>query len=286
MSLPIYIKKKGFFEKSGKLLRISQPLSYYLHHNVKFENGLTVADLMNALKSHEQDVNRTFLAYTRGFELEPFYDEMLIEFDQADTQPIDTLEFSWSVNINNIKEFGKPVYEIDEYLHLTGKKKGDKQNYGLSFSKLSQLKNATFRLNNRIEFSIYNSGEIWEEKKITKEIFLSGIKNFTFREVIGTFLHEISFFGYPIHRDEKLHAFEKQSNDITEENCIPFEQVQLDWKIRSLDEWSKKKGGKTKNLKIEKLKKEISYLEAKLIKIKPHESKSLEMQPDRTEHAE
>lgn len=264
MSLPIYIKKNGFFEKSGKCIRICRPLSYYLHHTPTFEKGLTVADLMNVMKSHEQDVNSTFLAYTRGFELGPFYDEMVAGFEQDDIPPIDSLEFSWSADINNFKEFGKPVYEIDEYVHLTGKKKGERENYGLAFTNLTRLKNATFRLNNRIEYSIYDSGEIWEERKITKKTFFRGIKNFTFGEVIGTFLREISFFGYPMHRDEKLHTFEKQSNDITEDNCIPFEQIQLDWKTRSLHEWSEKKESKTKNLKIEKLKKEISYLEAKL----------------------
>lgn len=267
MSLEIYIRKNGFYVRLKRLAKIDQPLSYYLRHIPKFESGVTVSDLMNILKNYQEDVDRTFLAYTRGFEFTPFFDEMLTPSNLKQDSLIDYLEFSWAVDISDLAEFSAPRYEISEYIHLTGKKKGDDENYGLAFTSLSELKDAKFKLNKKIEYSKYVHGEIWEDKKLTKQLFLKGAKDFSFGEVIGSFLNEISFFGYPNHRDEKFSDIENQSENIEGAELVPFEKIQLDWTMQSLAAWQKKKDSKIKTLKLEKLHKEIRYLKAQLDKI-------------------
>ncbi|SCY79709.1 hypothetical protein [Flavobacterium caeni] len=267
MSPYIYIKKNGFYVKSGKLVKIDRPLSFYMLHVPKFEKTLTFFDLMKILKKHEHDVDQTFLAYTRGFKFNAFYNESISEAHLNEDFTINRLEFSWAVDVDNFKEFGPPLFEITEYVNLTGKKKNDKENYGLAFANLSNLKTATFKLNTKIEYSRYSHGEIWEEKKLKKTKFLNGIKEFKFGEVIGSLLYEISFFGYPNDRDEKFDELDTRRENMDDEDFIPLEKVQLDWKQKSLIEWEKKKDTKQKTLKIEKLHKEIDYLRTRLIEI-------------------
>lgn len=268
MNRLIYIKKNGLFVKSrGGYEEITQPLSYYLHHTPKFENGLTVLDLMGILKNHKAEVDAAFLAYTRGFDFGPFYNEIQSELQQEIDEPIDCLLFSWQTDIHNFKEFGKPLFEISEYVHVTGKKGNDRENYGIAFSNLSRLKNATFKLRTNIEYSTIHLGEIWEDKKPVKQVFLKGIKEFNFENIIGAFLNEISFFGYPEDRDQQFSKLKVQCEEKETGNFTPFEKIQLEWKEKRLSELQNQKETKSKKLKIEKLQKEIAYLNSRLIKI-------------------
>jgi hypothetical protein len=71
----IYFKKTGLYFRSAKRFRkIDRPISFYLHHPPKFEKGFTVQNLMKIFKEYESDVNLIFLANSRGFELNPFYE--------------------------------------------------------------------------------------------------------------------------------------------------------------------------------------------------------------------
>ena len=79
----IYFKKSGLYTRSfKKYKKIERPISCYMRHIPKFEKGFTVADLMQILKEYENDVNLIFLAYTRGFELQPFYEEMNLPLEK------------------------------------------------------------------------------------------------------------------------------------------------------------------------------------------------------------
>lgn len=73
----IYLKKSGLYTRfKKKYHKIDLPISFYLHHSIKIEKGFTIQHLMEILKEYEKDVDLIFQAYTRGFKLEPFYNEM------------------------------------------------------------------------------------------------------------------------------------------------------------------------------------------------------------------
>ncbi len=265
----IHFKKEGLFTRFGaKYTKIDKSIFYYLHHSLQIEADFSVSHLMEILKEHETEVNLAFMAYTRGFEIAPFYEEMHLPLENPKEKPINRLEFAWTSDIYNLNEFGKPKYEIAEYVHITGKKKNDKERYGISFSPLNELKTATFKLNTEIEYKRIELGDIWEEDRKPKtKLFLKGVKEYTFGDIVGTFLNEITFDGYPHHRNERIAELEIRAEESKTEKGTPWEVIQLEWKEKELKEWTKKEG-KTKALKIEKLQKEIAFLKEKMAKLK------------------
>ena len=262
----IYLKKSGLFTRfAQKYKKIEQPISYYFHHTPIIEKGFSVFDMMNILKENEKHIDLFFMAYTRGYELAPFYDEMNSHIVDKKDDSLDFLEFSWANEVYNQNEFGKPKYDISNFVHISGIKKNNKERYSIGFTPLSKLRQVTFVLNKEIEFSIMQLGEIWEtDRKPTKEIFLKGVKEFTLEDIIGPFLHEITFYGYPIDRNLQLGELDERVENSKTEAGIPWEVIQLEWKEKDLVEWQKKKTGKAKALKIEKLEKEIAFLKGKL----------------------
>jgi hypothetical protein len=266
----IYLKKSGLYTRfAKKYSKIDQPISYYLHHTPVLEKGFTVLHLMQILKEYESEVDLIFLAYSRGFKIDPYYQEIIEPIVNESESKIDYLEFSWSGSIDNFKEFGKPKYEMYDSVDITGKVNNSKERYGFGLSDLNEIKDATFKLNNAIEFKTIDFGEIWDvnRKPITK-LFFKGIKPFVFENIIGTFIHEITCYGYKEHKTKFIAELE-ESREESKLGGGTFHQVmQLKWSKESLMHWQKKKDSKNKTLKIEKLEKEIHFLEIEIEKLK------------------
>ena len=69
--------------------------------------------------------------------------------------------------MDNVKEFGKPKYQISEYVNVSGKVKDEKQLYSITLTHLNELKNATFKLDKKIKFSHTDYGDKWDENRKT-----------------------------------------------------------------------------------------------------------------------
>ena len=259
----LHLKKDGLFtSEKKKFFPIDKSFSYYLNHYPKIEKGFTVEDLMNFLKNHETEVDNLFLAYTEGFLLEPFSTEMNLPIFKESTSKIGTIEFSWRTDINNVKEFGKPKFSISEYVILSGFADNEEQSYSLSFVNLNEIKNAVFKINKNIKYSFTDFGERWDEnRKVHTKTFFKGIKHFTLQDIIGGFLNEISFYGYPNQSDEIADKLELTVKNIDISKSSPLEVLQLKWAKKSFKEIQNKKESKKNFLRLEKLKKEIEYLE-------------------------
>ena len=118
----IHLKKSGLFTTWKKeYVPIDRPFAYYLHHYPKVDKDVTVEDLMLILKQNETDVDNLFYPYTRGFLLNPFFEEMQLPVLKEEKSKISKLVFSWSGNVANIKEFGKPKFQIYQDVHVSGK---------------------------------------------------------------------------------------------------------------------------------------------------------------------
>lgn len=266
----IYLKKLGLYTRYGKKYsKIDQPISYYLHHTPVIEKGFTVLHLMQILKEREQEVDLIFMAYSRGFKIDSFYQEMMEPIEKDKTSKIDYLEFSWSGNIDKLNEFGKPKYEMYDYVHITGKINKDKERYGFGLSSLNEIKDATFKLDTSIEFKTIDFGEIWEEnRKPLTQIFFKGVKPFVFENIIGTFINEISFYGYKEHKAKFIEQLDKSSEESKLGGGTFHQVMRLKWSKERLIYWHKKKDSKDKILKLEKLEKEIHFLEMEIEKLK------------------
>lgn len=264
----IYLKKTGFFTRfKKKYIPIDRSISYYLHHYPKIEKDFTVLDLMNLLKNREADIDFLFEACMRGFLLRPFIEELSLTEIPDRENKISVVEFSWSPNVYNEKEFGKPQYSISDYVHISGIISGEKEKYTLCFTPFSEIKDATFKLNKKYLISYFKMGEIWEENKKPKNIlFFNGIKEFTLNDFIGAFLNEISFSGYPESRNEESKNLDEISQKVKlgKEKTYAWEEVQLKFKIKFFKKLQQKKETKTNLLRLAKLKKEIDFLKKKI----------------------
>lgn len=266
----IYLNKSGFYTRSKKeYIPIDRPISYYLHHFPKIEKDFTVEDLINLLNEYETDIDFLFQAYTRGFLLQPFFEEMNLPNKPEKESEISALEFSWDASIFNEKEFGKPLYSVTDYAHVSGIIKDEKEKYSIGFSPLHQIKNATFKFNKKYKISYFKTGEIWEEdRKPENTVFFKGIKEFTLQDFIGAFLNEISFYGYPENRDEQAIELDEriEVHKSGNEKTYSWEEVQLKFKTKYFKELQKNKTTKKNLLRLEKLKKEIEFLKNKVNK--------------------
>lgn len=264
----IYIKKTGFYTRfKKKHILIDRSISYYLHHYPKIEKDFTVSDLINLLQKREADIDFLFEAYTCGFLLQPYIEELNLTEIPNKENKISIVEFSWSADVYNEKEFGKPQYSISDYVHISGIIKGEKEKYSLCFTPLSEIKDATFKLNKKYKISYFKMGEIWEEDKKPKNIlFFNGIREFTLKDFIGGFLNEITFSGYPESRDEESKKLDEISQKVKlgKEKTFSWEEVQLKFKTKFFKKLQKKKETKSNLLKLAKLKKEIDFLKKKI----------------------
>lgn len=266
----IYLKKSGLYTRHAKKYsKIDKPISYYLHHTPVFEKGFTVLHLMQILKEKEQEVDLVFMAYSRGFKIDPYYQEMMQPVEKDKQSKIDYLEFSWSGAVYNLKEFGKPKYEMSDYVHITGKVNDSKENYGFGLDNLNEIKEATFKLDTTIEFKTIDFGEIWDKnRKPITQLFFKGVKPFVFENIIGTFIHEITWYGYKEHKTKFIEELDKSSEEAKLGGGTLHQVMKLKWSKENLIRWQKKKDSKNKTLKIEKLEKEIRFLEIEIEKLK------------------
>lgn len=241
----IYFKKTGFYTRSKKeYIPIDRPISYYLYHFPKMGKGFTVEDLMHLLKAYETDIDFLFQADTRGFLLQPFFEDINLPEDTEKESKISELEFSWDVSVYNKKEFGKPLYSVGDYVHISGIVKDEKEKYSLSFTQLNQIKNATFKLNKKYKISYLNIGEIWDEdQKHENTVFFKGIKEFTLQDFIGAFLNEISFHGYPENRNEQAKELDEimEIHESGNGKTYSWDETQLKFKIRYFKKLQRKK---------------------------------------------
>ena len=270
MTLPIYLTKNGLcIRKKKEFLPIDQPFSYYLNEYPKIDKGFTVGDLMQILKQNENAVDLIFMSHTKGFSLSPYYQEMELASLKQDKSKITTIEFGWRTDISNTKEVGKPKYELSEYVNIIGRIDNEKTNYSLSFVSLNELKDAVIKLDKNIHYNHYDLGDLWDEnRKTVEKTFFKGIRNFTLQDIIGAFLNEITFYGYPEQADEVASDLEKTSKNYKNQKTFRIEELQLEMAKKSFDSIQKKKQTKKNILRLEKLSKEITYLEKIVTEIK------------------
>lgn len=110
------------------------------------------------------------------------------------------------------------------------REKDNNPGWTIDFIPLNELKDACLKLNPKISFSYTDYGDRWKEDRKPKTIhFFKGIKEFLFEDIIGAFLHEITFCGYPEHRKQRIEELDKSIGSNKKEKGIPAEKLLLEF---------------------------------------------------------
>lgn len=267
----IIIKKDGLYTsvyndnlKTSELNKIDNPIAYYLNHNVEIDDNVTVKDLMNLLMEYESDVDLLFMGYSRGFKIRQFFSEMQKPLSESEfVNEIDYLEIYWSTDYYKFKNEA-PELSIFPSMHGIGKEKSDEgiQYYGISLTPLNELKNLNIKLNDSLIIEEHIIPEIYEEKPMEIKELINAVKPLTLGEMIGGFIHEITWHGYPKDKEERVEELNQAVMDIKEgkEETIPIEKFFLEVEENNLKEAMDEEDYE----EVEKIQKKIEYLKDKL----------------------
>jgi len=201
----IKIKKDGFYDIDG--VRVEE-LSYYMKSETTIEEGVTLENLFDSLFKYK-GIDVLFKGWTLGVDIYQYHDEMIK--GDADTE-LSYLEVNKS---SQIWEF-EGIKEIDDHNNFTARKEGEDIGYALDFTPIYSIKELEVRLDNT--YKVYD--EDYNE-------VINVQRQFTFDEVIGTILFDITFHGDIDHRDSVANSLKETAERIDngEEEFFTMEEV-------------------------------------------------------------
>lgn len=238
----VNVKQDGFYYENEKI----DDLRLYLQNDIEIDEKVTIEDIFDYLMSIE-DIDEVFSHWTRGFKLKPFYDEMKEDNDSN----FISIVLSWVPEIFEWEDDDcNKQSEFTEYVSVSGIC-GDGQKYGISLTSMSDLKDCSITLNNT-----------WKLTKNYSDVITVAQKPFSLEDVIGGFLYEITFHGYPDSKKEVIDHLDAISERIEsgEEEMIPHEKVRIGLLEKKLERLIENE----KYEKAEKVKNEIIELSKKL----------------------
>lgn len=209
----IVLKKNGFHvkeynEKSNlsSYSKVKGHLGHYLQNILEIEKGVTVEDLMKELIRHEVDVDTMFFGFSKGFNMRPFYEEMLMKPDNK-RKDLSYVEFSWMADYYRNDSIGNEVMIFMQMNGMTtSKKENETLSYNLSQIPLNDWKHLEIRVSNLLlvyDFQVNKKDEngTFGTRVIT---LLEAKKEVTLYDFIGGFIDCITWHGYPENRNERV----------------------------------------------------------------------------------
>lgn len=260
----VLLKKTGFYvqqenENLGKLELVNvnetdYNLPYYLDYTLSIEDGVNVEDLLTILNNNSGVIDEHFLSKTRGFKIKPYFDDMVKTPTNIETE-CKYVEFYWLVDEYSFKEENR----LECYTSFHGISKVDDVAWGLSYSPICEWKHLPLKVNKTFDISYYST----RKNKMISKLKLD--KDFTLRDFISGFLNEITFHGYPEHRDQFMKNLEEMEKDIEsgEVEFIPMEKMLLGWEeeLHDIAVSEERYEDASQHLKkIKKLKKELKKM--------------------------
>ena len=246
---------------------VSSILPYLQDEITHVEEGLTVHDFLMILNEHKEEINEHFVSYTNGFKLGPYIEDLK---NETTGSKLDKLVFKWYSEITK-KENDElePYTEYYDRVDVVGKKKGDEENYGVSFSSMGDLADAEVQL--KKDYYICFNNHIHEEFSIDPYWMEIHEKAFKLIDVIGSFLKEITFNGYPDNREERINDINERIDDTSERTSFLSEELTLEMEEekmqRFIEEEKFEKANKTQK-RIDELKKKIYEINGEDYEIK------------------
>lgn len=199
-------------DEKSRFIDVDQ-LPMYLTEEVLLDKTVTFESIFNLLIKHGKLFNHIFFSTMGGHTIDMFIDDFMKNDDDKDSESIDYLELYWHSEYWNFDDSEKelscyPSFHgvCENYTDDNFKDQG-KMNISILGSNLNSLKKCKVKINPKIQYH-----DFIIDKKNVKERFpliIEGNRNFRFVDLIQAILVEISFFGTPKERDEKM----KELND-------------------------------------------------------------------------
>lgn len=224
----IVLKKNGFHfreydEKSNvsSLSLMGGHIGMHLQHEVEVEKNVTVEDLMKAMMKHETDIDTMFFGASRGLKIRPFYEEVL---RRPKNKRIDLAyaELSWSSDYS-AAEGRRKTNEVSIYIQMNGmadKKKGaGLRSYSLIQTPLNDWKHLPLKISKTLlvyDFRL-NQMNASGEPETRMVTLLEAEREMTLYDLIGGFMDNITWYGEPKIRDERVKEMEVAINEPDED---------------------------------------------------------------------
>jgi len=253
----VYNEEKEDWEEKD-IKELFMPINFYFGKIVDFDENLTVFDFINHLYKNKEIIDEFFVGYNNNITIEKFYNECLEEKEGNFSNNIKEIEISWETDI--FKDETIKYNFINNWVTFFGRVKDNIDDVdknipirSMNLIRLRNWKELPLKLNKFIYFQ-----EIDLNKKRKVYTKLSGIKDFTFLEVICGFVKELTWYGDP---EQQVEIAKEIANKFSEMKKSGDEEMIIDIKkpVSKVD---------LKHLEDELQKSidEEDYLKAKLIK--------------------
>lgn len=259
----VMFKKDGLYSKeynengySNRWTRIKAPLYVYFQSVVDIDSRVTLGDIMHALIAHESDIDAMFMGCMNGKRLRPYYDEMI----QAPTNKrtdLTHVEITWGADY-----FRADSINHDDELYLEIQVNGvskdsEEANYhALSRAPLNDWKHLKVELNNTLiinEFIMEQQSDTGRTEMNINKI-LEAKKQITLYDLIAGIMSELTIYGYPEQRMERLEDMNDLIQDMEDETYMTTLQQKEKELREAIEVEHYEKAAKLK-LEIDKLKK-------------------------------
>jgi hypothetical protein len=175
---------------------------------VEFSQDLTVERFFTLLEPYIDTLDQDFISWNQGGSLREFFKEMHQEPDEKMSLDIDFIEISRRIEFNYLDETfteeEQAVKYIDDSIGMFGigkdPEEGDFIEYSLDFVGINTYKNATIHINDNCLVTQFNSNDEDDEASF---ILIDEFEvDFTFHDLIKTFIETLSANGSPEERNE------------------------------------------------------------------------------------
>lgn len=182
----------------------SNDINNFLSDVVELGESVTFKRLFEIVSDNLEKFNNIFYSSLGGHTLEPFLQE--IENNPTEIFESDYLEVYWQCDKYENE------FNLDASFHGVSTLTSDI--YSMDFASLNNLKNYNIRLNKKVQF--FNFKDLKEVEKNNNSSFTTylGEKSFTLFDLYCAIFYEISFFGGPQNKKEKLHELEDSMEEV------------------------------------------------------------------------
>lgn len=229
----LYCKEYDENGNTSKWARAGGPIYIYFQSIVELDKKLTLGDLMNTLIRYEADIDAMFMGCTRGKRLRPYYEEML----QASTNKrtdLSHVEVGWVADYYKADNFN---HESELYLGLQvsgiSKKSEEATYHSLSRASLNDWKHLKMELHDELIINEFIAGHATETGRTDMHMvtLMEAKKQVTLYDLLSGFLTELTMYGYPEQRMERImdinNVIEETVDDNSWESTLRHKESEL-----------------------------------------------------------
>ena len=206
--------------------------AYHYDSPIELAEDLTIEGFFNALFPYFDIIDEHFVSFTRGFKLQPFYEQLKKDADLFD-QTKDVDDEDMADDISHIEMYwSSEKFDWEDRVHSKihscfkdygtyhgVNKNPDGVSFGLSFTSLNNWKHYRFVLN-----------ETYECRGAKREILFISNKSWHLFDLLRYFLYELTFHGYPEDAEKFSDSLKSMVDNISEEDLedsLSLNELQL-----------------------------------------------------------